>query len=267
VPKTNLSQSRNQKTADAVGSYRSQAKFAKERFQKAHNLELEYLRNLRQVVRQIDSFIRHMAPDGIVDNVEELNQALTNYARLIRPWAKAVASRMISQVSQSDERAWWNLGKVMGRELRKELQDTPIGQRTQELLTLQVDLITSIPLDAAKRVHELTLKGITEGQRAGDIAKEIMRQNQVSASKAICIARTEVARTASTLTQARAEYIGSTHYIWRTSRDGDVRDSHRKMEGKVVAWDDPPELDNMTGHAGCLPNCRCYPEPILPSED
>ena len=208
-----------------------------------------------------------MAPDGIVANAEELNQALTNYSRLIRPWAKAVASRMLAQVSQSDERAWWNLGKIMGRELRKELQDAPIGQRMQELLGLQVDLITSIPLDAAKRVHELTLKGITEGQRAGDIAKEIMRQNEVSASKAMVIARTEVARTASTLTQARAEYIGSTHYVWRTSRDGDVRDSHRKMEGKVVAWDDPPTLDNMVGHAGCLPNCRCYPEPIIPSED
>lgn len=230
-------------------------------------MELEYLRNLKQVVRQINSFIRHMAPDGIVANAEELNQALTNYSRLIRPWAKAVASRMLAQVSQSDERAWWNLGKIMGRELRKELQDAPIGQRMQELLGLQVDLITSIPLDAAKRVHELTLKGITEGQRAGDIAKEIMRQNEVSASKAMVIARTEVARTASTLTQARAEYIGSTHYVWRTSRDGDVRDSHRKMEGKVVAWDDPPTLDNMVGHAGCLPNCRCYPEPIIPSED
>ncbi|MDR0067994.1 phage head morphogenesis protein, partial [Acinetobacter sp. 11520] len=29
-------------------------------------------------------------------------------------------------------------------------------------------------------------------------------------------------------------------------------------------WDNPPTLDNLKGHAGCLPNCRCYPEPSIP---
>ncbi|MGN5479510.1 phage minor head protein [Cupriavidus basilensis] len=60
--------------------------------------------------------------------------------------------------------------------------------------------------------------------------------------------------------------IGSPGYFWRTSGDKDVRDSHRDMEGKFVEWDKPPTLDGMTGHAGCFPNCRCYPEPALPAD-
>jgi uncharacterized protein with gpF-like domain len=37
------------------------------------------------------------------------------------------------------------------------------------------------------------------------------------------------------------------------------------MEGKFVAWDKPPKLtDGTTGHAGEFPNCRCYPEPVIP---
>jgi hypothetical protein len=39
------------------------------------------------------------------------------------------------------------------------------------------------------------------------------------------------------------------------------------MEGKYVAWDAPQTLDMMTGHAGEFPNCRCYPEPVIPRED
>jgi hypothetical protein len=38
------------------------------------------------------------------------------------------------------------------------------------------------------------------------------------------------------------------------------------MNGQVVAWDDPPTLDGLTGHAGALPNCRCIPLPIIPED-
>jgi hypothetical protein len=46
-----------------------------------------------------------------------------------------------------------------------------------------------------------------------------------------------------------------------------TRPSHRAMEGVFVKWSDPPTLDRMTGHAGEFPNCRCYPEPVVPRED
>ena len=61
--------------------------------------------------------------------------------------------------------------------------------------------------------------------------------------------------------------MGSLGYIWRTARDGDTRPSHRAMEGKFVKWDEPQLLDGMTGHAGEFPNCRCYPEPVIPRGD
>jgi SPP1 gp7 family putative phage head morphogenesis protein len=134
----------------------------------------------------------------------------------------------------------------------------------RRLLDEQVTLIKSIPLDAAKRVHRLTLEGIENSGRASEVAKEIMRSGEVAKSRATLIARTETSRTATVLTQARAEHIGSDGYVWRTSGDSDVRPSHRRMNGKFVPWNHPPTLDNLTGHAGALPNCRCYPEPVIP---
>lgn len=52
----------------------------------------------------------------------------------------------------------------------------------------------------------------------------------------------------------------TTHYIWRTRRDGKVRPSHAANDGQVFSWEDPPD----TGHPGDAPGCRCTAEPYLP---
>jgi len=51
------------------------------------------------------------------------------------------------------------------------------------------------------------------------------------------------------LKQART----TTHYIWRTRKDGKVRPSHAANDGEIVAWDNPPA----TGHPGEDYGCRC----------
>ncbi|MEM7069124.1 MAG: phage minor head protein [Pseudomonadota bacterium] len=55
----------------------------------------------------------------------------------------------------------------------------------------------------------------------------------------------------------------TTHYIWRTRKDGKVRPSHTANDGKVFAWDDPPK----TGAPGTEYGCRCIAEPFYPDID
>lgn len=176
---------------------------------------------------------------------------------------------MLADVDARDRSMWEQLSDEMSRELRKEIRTAPTGARMQELLQEQVSLITSLPKDAAQRVHELTLAGIEDSTRAKEIAKEIARSGEVSVNRATAIARDGVARTASTLTQARAEHIGSEGYFWRTSGDSDVRPDHKVLNGKFIRWDDPPIADKKAGrraHAGCIYGCRCYPEPVIPED-
>lgn len=54
----------------------------------------------------------------------------------------------------------------------------------------------------------------------------------------------------------------TTHYVWHTSSDGDVRPSHAENDGKIFAWDNPPE----TGHPGEAPGCRCWAEDYYDKE-
>lgn len=192
---------------------------------------------------------------------------MDSYAELLEPWAAAVGGQMLRDVSRRNEQAWKIAGEDIGRNLQREILFAPTGQLMQSLLHEQVVLIQSIPREAGQRVHRLTSEGITTGTRAREIAKEILRTEEVTASRATLIARTEVARTSSLLTQSRAQFAGSVGYLWRTSHDFDVRESHAEMEGVYVRWDSPPHLsDGTTTHAGQIYNCRCYPEPVLPKE-
>lgn len=51
----------------------------------------------------------------------------------------------------------------------------------------------------------------------------------------------------------------TTHYIWRSRRDGKVRSAHAEREGQIFSWDNPPE----GGHPGEDYNCRCTAEPYF----
>lgn len=231
---------------------------------KSRKAEIQYAAQLRRVARQVGHLIDAFPADdpSVVPTITDM---LSKYSEALTGWATRTATRMLLEVDAKDRQSWAELAGEMSRELRREIQTAPTGQMFQALLNEQVTLIKSLPLEAAQRVHELTIKGLEDSTRASEIAKEIGRSGEVAASRANLIARTEVARTASTLTQSRAEHVGSIGYIWRTAGDSDVRHSHKEMNGKFVRWDSPPTLsDGTTTHAGQIYNCRCYPEPVLP---
>lgn len=228
--------------------------------------ERVYQKALTQVARQVGAIINGFDPgdpsaDPMISNI------LRRYADALNDWAVSTAGRMLTDVDQQERKTWATRTEEMGRALRDEIRKAPTGEALRGLMAEQVALIKSIPLEAARRVHELTLRGIEDGTRASEISREILRSGDVAESRARLIARTEVARTAANLTEARAAAVGSVEYIWRTSGDSDVRQDHKDLNGKVFRWDDPPVADQHSGaraHPGTIYNCRCYAEPIIP---
>lgn len=238
----------------------------REAFARAKSIEEAYARRLRKVASHVGDIVSGFDPSRW-ESADAVGAMLRQYAdTVLRPWARSVAARMIAEVDARDKRAWASASRKIGEGLRKEIDTTPVGEVIRARLAEQVDLITSIPRDAAERVHKLTLEGIANGSRASEIAKEIMRTGDVSRSRATLIARTEVGRTSTELTRARALSVGSTHYVWKTAGDSDVRADHKELAGKVFAWDDPPIADKRTGaraHPGSIFNCRCWASPII----
>jgi SPP1 gp7 family putative phage head morphogenesis protein len=235
-------------------------------FAKVRRAENDYGRRLRQVAKHIEDLVRAFASPGVEMDLAHLEQLLHRYSALIEPWARAVATRFVAEVARRDEQAWFRLSKKMSRELAREIQTAPTGFAMRQYLEEQVQLITSLPTQAAERVHEIAIGNLYAGERYGSLIEHIMETGRVTRNRATMIARTETARVSSSLTMARAQHVGSEGYIWRTVRDGRVRKSHREMEGKFVRWDDPPVVDPGVPpyHAGMVWNCRCFADVQIP---
>ncbi|WP_285860323.1 phage minor head protein [Brevibacillus sp. MER 51] len=176
------------------------------------------------------------------------------------------AGRTWRQAAKTNSR-----GRLIFEALQKELRG-PIGSAVRLQAERNAAIIKSLPLDVAKQVNEHVLREVMKGTRASDIAEQIKQFfPEATKAKAGLIARTEVSKTSTALTQARCEFIGADWYIWRTSEDARVRDSHQLMDDVIVKWNDPPNPEKLDGqkhafghyHAGCIFNCRCYSEPVI----
>jgi SPP1 gp7 family putative phage head morphogenesis protein len=228
--------------------------------------ERDFASALRSVAAHAARLIKSYEA-GNVELLSELTQLLGAYAEALTPWAATTVRRMLGEVDARDRDSWRALGNAISAQLKNDIRATPVGEVLRSLMYEQVGLIKSIPTEAAARVHKLTIRGLEDSRRASEIADMIEASGQVMRSRAVLIARTEVARTASVLTETRARSAGVTHYVWETSKDADVRPGHREMQGKVCSWADPPAVNEggrIMYHApGRIWNCRCWPRPIL----
>jgi len=227
---------------------------------------LSYERALRAIAKNIGKLIEPYAGDEPLSAVDgqSLIQTLRSYSDLLGPWALHLVNNVFRSVDDADRSAWRYHSKNMSLALRKEINEAPTGITLREIMNQNVVLIKSIPLQAAERVHGLIQENIMKSRRADEIAKMIMETESVTKNRATLIARTEISKASTALTQARALHVGSGGYIWRSAEDMIVRPSHKRINGKFVKWSEPPELDKMTGHAGGFPNCRCWAEVVMP---
>lgn len=230
-------------------------------FSASRKAEKQFAVSLRKIAKHIDDFVRATYSDSSAWT-HQFRRWAERYADTLDAWANAIVKKMHAQVSIRDWRQWKKFSEEMGIELRREILEAPTGAALQELMREQVTLIKSIPPDAAQRVHEMVMRGISEGRRHEALVEQIMRIGDVTRARATLIARTETSRTASVLTQVRAQAAGSEAYIWETALDERVRPSHAAMQGRLIRWDSPPTTDGLTYHAGMGPNCRCYCRPV-----
>lgn len=226
--------------------------------------EKEYARALKKIARHAAHIVEMYADGAVITYPARMMAELEKYAVMIEPWANSTAAKMIASTKSSVERTIKSQSRQIALTLRQQINSTPMGVATRAIQNAQVELITSLPLDAGVRAQNLALQAFTGGRRPDEIAAEIARTQHVTESRAMLIARTETAKAASIVTEVRAKEVGATHYIWRTAGDSDVRESHAEMEGEVCAYDDPPIVDGEPLNPGMTYNCRCYAEPIIP---
>lgn len=165
-------------------------------------------------------------------------------------------------------------GRDIYQALRQQMQGS-VGNLIRAQLDYNARLIRSAPLDISRKMTHYIQQEALRGRRAEDIVSDLKEYvPNLSASRANLIARTEVSKASTALTRAQAYELGLGWYVWRTSEDGRVRQSHRHMDRVLIKWNDPPSPEQLGHekhtyghyHAGEIFNCRCYAEPLIDAD-
>lgn len=234
-----------------------------------------YESQLYKVVRQIEGIVLNSDPDeDPIVKAAEIAASLNAYSGKLGDWAKEVARKMLIDADEADYQTWLKVGKKISNQTKRLLARSGIADTFDRLQQEEVDLITSLPKEAAEKVHEWTKEGLSRGDRYEAIARRIREElGPITKNRATLIARTETARARSNFTQARARNVGSPGYYWRTVGDGRVRPRHAELDGTFHLWTVPPVCDVGRGgvpihsHPGCVFNCRCFASPVFDDEE
>ena len=241
-------------------------------------IENEYLKTLYTLCDMFRKIAQSVGEDQAL-YMQRMNQFQNSYQ--YEKYIMSAVKRMVTPLEEINARTWREAARKSTRSnflyalLMEELKQGK-GAVINDQVLQNANLIKTLPNDVAQKVVKSIEEEVLKGKRARSIEK-IIRQDTDKHSRASArlIARTEVSKTQSALTQARAQTLDLQWYVWRTALDGKrVRASHRLMEGVLVNWHDPPSPEQLAGeknvgyyHAGNIWNCRCYSDPLLDVDD
>ena len=110
------------------------------------------------------------------------------------------------------------------------------------------------------KIRKLVEKQSLMGNRSSALKEILIKEYNISESKAKFLARQEMSLFMASLQEAEFKEYGAKKFKWHTSQDERVREDHKLLNGKIFSFDNLPIIDIRTGQRG-LPGqafgCRC----------
>lgn len=129
------------------------------------------------------------------------------------------------------------------------------------------DLIKNVSPSRAGTLEARLAERVAAGDRWESIQSVVAEELGVQGRRLELIARDQVAKLNGKITQDLQTAAGVTHFTWRASSDGRVRDSHVAVDGQQWTWADGApgvDFDGGAGYPGQAGQCRCTAEPVMP---
>lgn len=176
-----------------------------------------------------------------LENLARLNRKLT-----VKEWKKAIKATLGIDIFED-----YYMGEFFKENLLKWAIDN-------------VELISTIPEETLDKMKEIVFDGYANGRTTTRMVKDIQRAYKVGLNHARLIARDQTAKLNGQIQKAQQQDAGINRYIWCTSGDERVRESHKAMNGKMFSWDIPPtNSDGRACHPGEDFQCRCIGRPVF----
>jgi len=227
----------------------------------AKRTEDELLPLLKQTERMWSkSADSHMVGDGIWDDINKKINSLSGSFGGLRDTAQRLAALAAQRSKESvDASLAAAIRDSVKIDITGALGSGSIAPVMEKAMVQNVELITSIPDQYLQKVRQTVFEGVGKGERYEQVADRIQHIADVTESRAKLIARDQVSKMNGAFNEARQTSLGIDKYVWSTSHDERVRDSHAENDGKVFSWNDPPP----TGHPGEDIQCRCVALPYF----
>jgi len=163
----------------------------------------------------------------------------------VRNVAKGQAARINKQQSQYHQRVMNVITGVNPIQLEPWLDN-----EVQTFMAENVSLIKSIPDEGLTDIEQMLYRDGSRKLSPQQMRKKIEEEFDVTEGRARVISRDQVSKFNGRLTEQRQVNLGITKYTWITSKDGRVRSSHERLDGKVFSWDEPPVTVSTGKRAG-----------------
>lgn len=217
------------------------ATFNKNDFKRNESNEREYSIKLQRKALQIS---RELSKAKSVSEIDRIVKRYGNNPKYLK-WAESVAKEMIEGQDLKSKKIWkMYFNQLRGKQsknLSSRLKKLYEKMKLDDLIKENEKIIKSFPATmgekAKNKYRELVKQNVTGGTRASQIAKYL---REIGIARADLIARTETGKAATAITERRSKDLGLTAYIWKTSLDKRVRQSHRIMNNVICFWSDKP---------------------------
>lgn len=205
--------------------------------------------------------------DDFADDIQAVLEQIRNeHLELAGRRASVLASDLTDRVNEQNRQKFYaSVESVVGVNLAAVVDEGKLTRILKLKTSENVSLIKSIPEDYFKQIETLVYENVIQGRTsAKSMIEELRELGAKTDRRAKFIARDQTAKLNAALNRERNQALGITEYVWKTSRDERVRESHRKRNGKTFRWDDPPSGGAAAGgHPGESVNCRCVAFPKI----
>ena len=179
-----------------------------------------------------------------LETLAQLNRKLT-----VKEWKKAIKATLGIDIRED-----YYLGDFYAEQL-------------EQWVNYNIDLISTIPSGTLDKMRDMVFNGYAKGETTTQMVKDIQRVYRISKDHASLIARDQTAKLNGQIQQYQQQDAGITQYIWTTTGDERVRESHRELNGKIFNWSEPPvNSDGRACHPGEDYQCRCIGRPVFNKE-
>lgn len=231
---------------------------------------ISYVNQFKKVVKEellpiIERNIK-LTVDGVGDEINKAIELIRQRFDFVNI-AITIATTMIERLNKQNlKRTQRSLNNAIGVDVNNILLSENLNDFLEMQIIANSELIKSIPQQGIEDIRRIIFNGFTTGLRHEEISKQItgMSFNKIN-NRIKTIARTEIAKVNSQITNKRLLNLGITKAIWDTTNDSRTRPCHSIRDGKEfdITVGLYSSCDGLTIQPGQEINCRCVARPVV----